>query len=79
MAINKFSDEISNLKWSQPVELANMEMKYAEKLKIMRKSMKGQGSRWDSGKKMTLRICDVIPYNVHVLWLSFNVSKVIIQ
>ena len=45
--ISKLSNEISDLKWSQAVEVTNMETKHAEKLKKMKKTMRGQGSRWD--------------------------------
>ncbi|KAL1811795.1 hypothetical protein ACET3Z_021860 [Daucus carota] len=45
--ISKLSNEISDLKWSQAVEVTNMETKHAEKLKKMKKTMRGHGSRWD--------------------------------
>lgn len=61
----------------QAVDVANMEMNHAEKLKRMRNTMKGQGSGWVLGLTSTLRICDVILYIVHVLCLSFNVSEAI--
>ena len=49
VVITKLSEEISDLiKLSQVAELESMEMKDREKLKRMRKSMKGQVSRWDS-------------------------------
>ncbi|KAL1810477.1 hypothetical protein ACET3Z_027467 [Daucus carota] len=48
VVINKLSEEISDLKWSQAVEIAEMETKHAERVKKLKKTMKGDGSRWDA-------------------------------
>ena len=48
MVINKLFEEISDLKWSQAVEIAEMETKHAERVKKLKKTMKGDGSRWDA-------------------------------
>ncbi|KAL1803430.1 hypothetical protein ACET3Z_032077 [Daucus carota] len=45
---NKLSEEISDLKWSQAVEIAEMETKHVERVKKLKKTMKGDGSRWDA-------------------------------
>ncbi|KAL1815078.1 hypothetical protein ACET3Z_017652 [Daucus carota] len=48
VVINKLAEEISDLKWSQAAEVAEMETKHAERVRRMRKTMKGDGSRWDA-------------------------------
>ena len=48
VVINKLSEEISDFKWSQAVEVADMDTKPAERVRRMRKTMKGDGSRWDA-------------------------------
>jgi len=48
LVINKVSEEISDLKWSQAVVVAELETKPAERVRRMRKTMKGDGSRWDA-------------------------------
>ncbi|KAL1826588.1 hypothetical protein ACET3Z_005000 [Daucus carota] len=48
VVINKLAEEISDLKWSHAVEVAEMETKHAERVRRMKKTMKGEGSRWDA-------------------------------